>query len=255
MFAEQRHQAIIRKLQDEQAVKASELMDIFGVSFETIRRDLELLEKRGHLHRVHGGAILSKLDYSNEIPLPLRESAYVEEKMELARVAVRYVAEGMSVALDAGTTNNHLAKALKEQVSKLTVITNSLAIAHELTDMPDYRIILTGGIIHNKEQSVIGDLAEQFAARFHADLFFMSISGATLPEGITDYGMGEVQVKKILHANAKRTIALADSSKFGAVSLLRVCGCGEVERFVTDSGIHRETVSRFREQGVEIVFE
>jgi DeoR family transcriptional regulator, fructose operon transcriptional repressor len=255
MFAQQRHQAIIQKINNEKAIKASELMELFGVSFETIRRDLELLEKGGHLRRVHGGAILSKLDYTKEIPLNLRESVYVEEKREVSRIAARYVTEGMSVAMDASTTNHQLAKILKEHVERLTVITNSLTIAQELTDMPGYRIILTGGMIHNEEQSVIGELAEQFAGLFHADLFFMSISGAALREGITDYGVGEVQVKKIMHRNAKRTIALADSSKFGAVSLLKVCECGDVERFVTDSGIDPDTVAAFREHGVEIVSE
>lgn len=253
MFAQQRHQAILEKIQEEKAIKASDLMELFGVSFETVRRDLELLEKAGRLRRVHGGAVLTQLDYTKELPLNMREGAYVEEKREVARLAARYVKEGMSIAMDASTTNHQLARLLKGQISRLTVITNSLAIAQELTDMPGYRIILPGGVLHNEEQSIIGELAEQFTAMFHADLFFMSISGATLDEGITDYGIGEVQVKKVMLKNAKRTIALADSSKFGAVSLLKVCGADEVECLITDSGVDPEFVEAFRQRGIEVI--
>ncbi|MNC65845.1 Glucitol operon repressor [compost metagenome] len=81
----------------------------------------------------------------------------------------------------------------------------------------------------------------------------MSISGATLEEGITDYGIGEVQVKKVMQKNAKRTIALADSSKLGAVSLLKVCGAEEVECFITDSAVDPEFVEAFRQRGIEII--
>lgn len=253
MFAQQRHQIIIEKLRDEKAVKATELMELFGVSFETVRRDLELLEKGGHLRRVHGGAVLSKLDHTKEIPFNQREAAYVEEKRELARIAAGYVKEGMSIAMDTSTTNHHLARLLKSRLTRLTVVTNSLVIAQELTDMPGCRIMLAGGVIHNEEQSVIGELAEQFASMFHTDLFFMSVSGVALEEGITDYGLGEVQVKKIMLRNAKRTIALADSSKFGAVSLLKVCQVQDVERIITDSGIDPEIIETFRSEGIEII--
>ncbi|WP_338042507.1 DeoR/GlpR family DNA-binding transcription regulator [Paenibacillus ginsengarvi] len=252
---QQRHQAIMQKLNKEQSIKASELIELFGVSFETVRRDLEFLENEGLLQRVHGGAILKQLDYSQEIPLTVRETAYRTEKVELAAVACRYVSEGQSIALDVSTTNNEFAAVLAKKFERLTVITNSLPIASMLSPMPHYTVVLIGGVIRSSEQSIIGDLAEQFAARFHPDLFFMSMSGVTLAEGITDYGIGEIGVKKTLLRNAKRTIALADSSKFDRVSLTKICGCAEVERFVTDSGIDRELVERYRQNGVEIVYE
>ncbi|WP_342774690.1 DeoR/GlpR family DNA-binding transcription regulator [Paenibacillus dokdonensis] len=255
LFAEQRHQIIIHKLNQDKSIRASELMEQFGVSFETIRRDLEYLESEGYLRRVHGGAILKEPDYSQEIPLPIRESIYLEEKKELAQIAVRYVTEGMSIALDPSTTNTQIAKALKAKFDQLTVITNSLPIVNELITMPGYTLIMTGGVIRQDEQSIIGDLAEEFTSRFHADIFFMSMSGVTLESGITDNGVGEVQVKKIMHANAKRSIALADSSKFGQNSFIKVCGATEVERFVTDSNIDRNIVDKFSKSGIEIVYE
>lgn len=255
MFVQQRHELIINKLNKDKSIRASELMESFGVSFETIRRDLEFLESEGYLRRVHGGAILKEPDYSKEIPLPIRESIYVEEKTELAGIATRYVTEGMSIALDVSTTNLQIVKALKAKFDRLTIITNSLPIVNELVSMPRYTLIMIGGVIRHEEQSIIGDLAEEFASRFHADLFFMSMSGVTLEEGITDNAIGEVQVKKIMHANAKSTIVLTDSSKFDQVSLLKVCSCTEVERFVTDSKIDRRIVDKYKASGIEIVYE
>lgn len=255
MFVQQRHQLIIQKINTDKSIRASELMEAFGVSFETIRRDLEHLENAGYLQRVHGGAILKELDYSTEIPLPIRESIYLMEKTELSQLAVRYVTEGMSIALDVSTTNTQIAKALKSKFDKLTIITNSLPIVNELINKPGYTLVMIGGVIRQEEQSIIGDLAEEFTSRFHADLFFMSMSGVTLEDGITDNAIGEVQVKKIMQAKAKRTIALADSSKFDQVSLLKVCGCGEVERFVTDSKIDLDLVAKYKRSGIEIVYE
>lgn len=254
MFAQQRHQLIIQKINSDKSIRASELMELFGVSFETIRRDLEHLENLGLLQRVHGGAILKEPDYSREIPLPIRESIYLTEKTELSQLAIRYVKEGMSIALDVSTTNTQIAKMLKTKFERLTIITNSLPIVNELIDVPGFTLIMIGGIIRQAEQSIIGDLAEEFASRFHADLFFMSMSGVTLDEGITDNAIGEVQVKKIMQANAKSTIALADSSKFDQVSLLKVCGCADVERFVTDSKIGLDLVDKYKRSGIEIVY-
>lgn len=253
MFVEQRHQLIIKKLNSHKSIRASELIEEFGVSFETIRRDLEYLEGEGYLRRVHGGAILKEPDYRREIPLPIRDSIYLEEKMQLSQIATRYVTEGMSIALDVSTTNTHIAKALKTKFNRLTIITNSLPIMNELIDMPGYTLIMIGGIIRQEEQSIIGDLAEEFASRFHADIFFMSMSGVTLEDGITDTAIGEVQVKKIMHANAKCTIALTDSSKIDQVSLIKVCSCTEVERFVTDSNVDRQIVEKYKQNGIEIV--
>jgi DeoR/GlpR family transcriptional regulator of sugar metabolism len=246
---------IMQKLNIDKSLKVAQLMELFGVSIETIRRDLEYLEKEGLLKRVHGGAIINEFDYKIELPLPLREMNFIDEKTELAEFATRYVAEGQSICIDGSTTNNQFAKALKRKVERLTVLTNSLQIINELVDMPHYTIIVPGGVIHNQERCILGDTTEAFVSQFHVDIFFMSISGVTLTEGITDYGVGEVQLKKTMRQNARSTIVLADSSKFEAVSLIKVCGYEEVDRFITDSKISSEIVNLYRHNGIEIIHE
>lgn len=253
LFAEQRHQTILQKLNREQSVKTAELIKLFGVSVETIRRDLDYLERMGCLKRVHGGAIPAEIDYTRELPFTVRETQFADRKRELAETAVRYVEEGQSIALEIGTTNTAFARALKKRVERLTVLTNSLPIANELVSMPNYTIIFAGGVIRNQEQCVVGELAETFVEQFHVDTFFMNMSGLTPEQGVTDYGIGEVQLKKKLMKIAKQTIVLADSSKFGAVSLLKVCDYAEVDLFITDSKIDPGIVEAYRQHGIEIV--
>ncbi|WP_449354741.1 DeoR/GlpR family DNA-binding transcription regulator [Virgibacillus natechei] len=252
MFAKERHKEIVKMVRKDKSVKVSHLMKCFHVSFETIRRDLEFLEKQGFLTRVHGGAVLEEVN-SRELSFTVRESKFLKEKQEIANKATNYVLEGQSIAMDVSTTNTEFAKALKKQFKRLTVLTNSMTIANELSEMPDYTIIFAGGILRNQELCTVGDFTEDFITQFHIDTFFMSISGISLTKGLTDYGAGELQVKKKMMEIAQDKIVLADSSKFDIVSLLNVCPFDQVNRIITDSNIGENILEKYRNIGVEIV--
>lgn len=251
MFAKERHREIVKMVRRDKSVKVSHLMKCFRVSFETIRRDLEFLEKQGFLTRVHGGAVLEEVN-SRELSFTVRESKYLKEKEEIAHKATEYVIEGQSIAVDVSTTNTEFAKALKKKFTRLTVLTNSMVIANELSEMPDYTIIFAGGILRNQELCTVGDFTEEFITQFHIDTFFMSISGVSLSKGLTDYGAGELQVKKKMMEIAQHRIVLADSSKFDIVSLLNVCPFSQISRIITDSKISDNVLDKYRDAGVEI---
>ncbi|WP_026883687.1 DeoR/GlpR family DNA-binding transcription regulator [Clostridium akagii] len=244
MLAQERQETIIEIINKERAVKVSNLLKIFNVSIETVRRDLEILEKEGRLKRVYGGAVLEKIDGS-ELTGTDRKTKCIDEKRELAGFATRYVREGQSIALDISTTNLEFARVFKKTVKRLTVLTNSLEIAAELSDMDKYTIILIGGVMRNDELCIVGDLAEEFISKFHIDTAFMSMSGISLNCGLTDYGMGEVQVKKKMMEVAKQTIILADSSKFDVVSLLNVCSLDKVDMIITDSKLNSCIIEKY----------
>ncbi|WP_256761973.1 DeoR/GlpR family DNA-binding transcription regulator [Cohnella sp. WQ 127256] len=255
MLAHVRHDAIIQKLNTEKSVKVSELMELFKVSFETIRRDLEYLEKEGHLQRVHGGAkLIESYDNNQELSFTVRELKYRDEKRELAMLATEWVSNGQSLILDVSTTNTTFAQVLKEKFDQLTILTNSFPIANELMEKPGFTVIFIGGVVRNQERCTIGDFAESFILQFNADLFFMSVSGISIEQGITDYGIGEVLLKKKMMGCAKETIVLADSSKFEVVSLLNVCPNEKVSRFVTDSRISSDIVKQYRDQGISLYY-
>ncbi|HLR69586.1 MAG TPA: DeoR/GlpR family DNA-binding transcription regulator [Virgibacillus sp.] len=251
LLAKERQEYIMKKIRRDKSIKAMELIKHFQVSFETIRRDLLHLENQGLLTRVHGGAILEEVN-SRELPFTVRESKYLKEKEEIADKATEYVIEGQSIAMDVSTTNTEFAKALKRKFSRLTILTNSMIIAHQLAEMPHYTIIFAGGILRNQELCTVGDFTENFITQFHVDTFFMSISGISLNKGLTDYGAGELQVKKKLMEIVQHKIVLADNSKFDVVSLLNVCSIYDVNRIITDSNIQEDTVQKYKEAGVKI---
>lgn len=239
-------------LERNKSLKVSSATKLFGVSTETVRRDLEYLEKEGYLRRVRGGAVLDDVN-STEVNFTLRETKNIEEKREIAEIATAFVSEGQSIALDVSTTNTEFARALKKKYQRLTVITNSLIIATELAEMPHYTIILPGGVMRNEELCMVGHMAEDFFKGFHIDTFFMSISGISLTEGLTDYGIGEYQVKMRMLESSRNCIVLADSSKFDVASLLKVCDFDRIDRIVSDSKLPSKVLQKYEKEGIEII--
>lgn len=252
MFAKERHEEINKMIQQNKSVRVANLMKHFNVSIETIRRDLEYMEKQGLLTRVHGGAVLEEVN-SRELSFIARESKHLKEKQEIAKKAAEFVMEGQSIAMDVSTTNTEFAKELKKRFNRLTVLTNSMTIARELSDMQDYTIIFAGGIMRNSELCTVGEFTEKFISQFHIDTFFMSISGISFTKGLTDYGAGELQVKKKMIEIAQHRIVLADSSKFDIVSLLNVCPFSHINRIITDSKINENVLAKYKENGIEVL--
>ncbi|MDP4145810.1 MAG: DeoR/GlpR family DNA-binding transcription regulator [Bacillota bacterium] len=252
MLVQERHLKILDLLEKEKSVKVSYLMKLFNISIETVRRDLEYLEKEGYLKRVYGGAVLEKVGI-NEVNFTVRETEHINEKAEISEIAARYVSEGQAIAFDVSTTNTEVAKAIKKKIRKLTVITNSIAIAEELSDMQEYTIILAGGVIKKEERCIVGAMAEEFIQQFHIDIAFASCSGISISAGITDYGIGEVGIKKAMMKCAQETIVVADSTKFGVVSLLNVCSFDKVNMIITDSNLNSKVKEKYMNLGVEII--
>ncbi|MBC2579462.1 DeoR/GlpR family DNA-binding transcription regulator [Clostridium sp. DJ247] len=252
MLVQERHNKIIELLEKEKSVKVSRLVKLFNISIETVRRDLEYLEKEGYLKRVYGGAVLEKVG-ANEVNFAIRETKNMEEKIEIGEIAARYVAEGQAIALDVSTTNTEVAKAIKRKVRKLSVITNSIAIAEELSDMEEYTIILAGGTLKKDEKCIIGSMAEKFIEQFHIDITFASCSGISITAGITDYGIGEIEIKKKMMQCSQQTIVVADSTKFGVVSLLNVCNFDKINMIITDSKLNTKVKDKYLNLGVEII--
>ncbi|QEK13068.1 DeoR/GlpR transcriptional regulator [Crassaminicella thermophila] len=254
MLAEKRKDRILQILEEDGSVKVSKLTKLFDVSIETIRRDLETLEKEGLLKRVYGGAVLKK-NKVHQLNYVKREKEFADEKKEIAKIAIRYIEEGQSIALNNGTTNIEIARELKKNFKELTVITNSLMIASELADVDSFTIILTGGILNNKEYAFYGDLSENVLSDFIVDKAFISVGGVSLTRGITDYLPGEVQIEKKLIEISQEVIILADSSKIDSVSLIKVTDIHEANLVITDSKLDDKILNKYLKNGIEIVKE
>ena len=153
MLALERRNLILEKLQAEKKVVVSELSQLYGVSEETIRRDLDKLEKEGLATKSYGGAVI-KEDVSIDLPFNIRKNQNVSGKQKMAEITASLVQEGDHIFLDASTTAVFVAKALKEK-ERLTVITNSMEILLELSDVSGWNIISTGGVMKEGYLSLI----------------------------------------------------------------------------------------------------
>lgn len=252
MLAEDRYRKIKELLKKDGSVRVTVLTELFGVSTETVRRDLEYLEKEGVLRRVHGGAIQDIID-THEFRFQDRTRLYQKNKLEIAELACRFVEEESSVALDVSTTNLEIARLLKQRFHRLTILTNSLDIASELTDAENFTVILTGGILHHSERSLVGDTCNSHIRQYHVNTCFISASGISLNSGITDVGFGEVGAKKQMIDIAQKVIVVCNHSRFDIVSLLKVCDLMRIDCILTDSGLSREVMERYTEAGVNVL--
>ncbi|MBC7240995.1 MAG: DeoR/GlpR transcriptional regulator [Anaerolineae bacterium] len=232
-----------------------EICQLFSVSEMTARRDLNELDRRGLLRRIHGGAV-ANLGRSYEPPFPMRAAKNQEVKVAIGRKAAELIYDGDSIALDVGTTTLEIVRWLKGK-RNLTIITNCLPIANRVVDVlsleADARLIITGGIVRPRELSMIGALPERVYQEFHVDKAFIGIAGISLDDGLTEYNMEDAQIKKNLLHSAREKIVVADSSKFGVTTFVSVAPLTAVDKIVTDAGASPEMIEQIREMGVEVV--
>ncbi len=251
MLSQERHQAILRLLKNQNSVAVAELVELFGVSEMTVRRDLDALERQGLLHRVHGGAIGVR-GRSYEPPFLNRSMARAEEKERIGRLAASLVQEGDSVALDVGTTTLEIAKQLRDR-RNLTIVTPSFRIAGLLAEQPHNRIILTGGILRSGELSLVGRLAEDAFRHFYVDKLFLGVGRINLDEGLTEYNLEDAQVKQAMLRSAKEVIVVADASKFGRVAFAAVASLDQVDRIITDASLDTAFVEALQAKEIEVL--
>lgn len=251
MIPVERQQAILDLLDKKQSVQVNDLVALFAVSEMTIRRDLDILERKGLLRRVHGGAV-SNRGRSYEPPFMLRSSANVEAKQRIGRAAAQLVKNGDSLMLDVGTTTLEVARNLKDH-QDLSVITPSFHIAATLVEHPDIRLILTGGILRRGELSLVGHLAERAIQDFYVDKLFMGVGGVDFKAGFTEFNLEDTLVKQAMLRQAKDITVVVDSSKFGHVALNAIAPLQAADRIITDTGIPAEIGEEIEALGIDLI--
>ncbi len=253
MIAQERYKYILDSLQSQHTVRATKLASALGVSSETIRRDLEYLEKENQLIRVYGGASILQYD-TRQVPYDYRLSANLDEKSSLAQTALRYVSEGTSIILDHSTTSSVFARELKKHFSNLTVVTNSLEILNVFSDIPSYNIIFLGGTFDSFERGCFGEQAKQTIRQLNIDTAFISFGGISLNEGCTETFFSGAEILKEYIRAAQQKIALIDSSKFEHVTLVKVCNISDIDVVITDSSIKPAILNKYK-AFVDIVYD
>ncbi|MFD2114899.1 DeoR/GlpR family DNA-binding transcription regulator [Paenibacillus yanchengensis] len=253
MLQEERYKKILEILKLNDSVKVTELVQVLNVSIDTVRRDLENMESKRMLKRVHGGAILAE-DHGDRNAFTYRDSKNKEKKEQLATLACTYVTEGQAIALNAGTTNLEVAKKLVEQFERLTIITNGLRIIDILSSKPNFTIIVPGGLLDHEEFALYGKKCEEEIRGYNIDQAFISINAISIDKGLTDFRMHEIDVMLAMMNSARQVNIVADSSKFEKVSYMNVCPLSDVTRIISDSSLNEDVVKLYRNAGVSLKY-
>jgi DeoR/GlpR family transcriptional regulator of sugar metabolism len=248
MDAEQRLSVLVRQLQAEGRVEVARAARQHGTAEMTIRRDLEMLVRRGVARRVRGGAV-SLLARGDEVPYWMRELDAGPAKARIGRAVAELLRDGEAIGLDSGTTAVHIAQALGDR--RLTVLSVSLPVAGALSAHSSLRLILAGGELRPGELSVTGASAVAAIAAMRFDTAVLTPCGVAGGR-LTAYDLGDAAIKRALHQSARRLIVAADSSKFGHDGMAVVCEVAAADVVVTDSDVPDELVAELRAAGVEV---
>jgi len=232
LLAIERQNKILANLQVNQTALVSDLSKEYSVTEETIRRDLEKLEKRGLIKKTYGGAVFGH-DVSLDVPFKNRESGSQEDNMYIARLAAAQIKDGETLMMDSSAASISTAKLLKQRID-LTIITNSVEILMNFAFIKRIKVISTGGLLQKNDFALAGAAAEQVLKSFHVDKAIISCAGLHRDYGLTDADEQEAHIKHIMAKSAKHIIALVTSNKFDNVSFVNFLDVVQLHTLITN---------------------
>jgi DeoR family fructose operon transcriptional repressor len=247
-FADERYTEVLRLLDEAGRVESASLTNRFGISAESVRKDLALLETRGLLRRVHGGAI--PREPSRAEPHVAERGERMAEKSAIATRALGFVPEGASLLLDAGTTTLRLAEILPTN-AELVVYTNAMPIAAAL-HRRGIDVVTLGGRVRTPTMAGVGGLTAQALAAINVDVAFLGTNALSFDRGLTTPDPEEAAVKQQMLTAARQRVFLVDSGKFGHESLARHATLADVDVLITDAASSEEHRTRLRAAGVAV---
>lgn len=246
-----RREEIMQSLKKHGRLTIADIVRQFGCSEATVRRDLEQLERQGTIIRTIGGVMFNGFAPSREASFEEKKNISWLEKERIAETAVGLIEEGDIIGLSGGTTTYLIAKALKH-LQGITVVTNAVNIAMELSDVDDIQVVVTGGILRNKSFELCGPLAAAMIQSLHINKMFLGIDGITQAHGITTYSDMEAQIAQALIARSNRVYAVFDETKIGRASLVSIAGLDVLDGCITNASPSNPFMAQLRNSGVEL---
>ena len=231
-------------------VNVDALAQQFGVTPQTIRKDINELCDRGLLQRVHGGAVVttSVTNFGYEARRRLAQ----DEKRKIGRAAAELIPDDCSILINIGTTTEQVAMALRAK-RNLMVITNNIHVINILTGHPQIELVISGGVVRQADGGIVGEAAVDFIRQFKVDYAIIGTSGIDEDGSLLDYDYREVKVAKAIMENARQTILVADSMKLERSAPVRIAHLSDLDHFVTDRPLPPALASMCSEAGVELI--
>ena len=248
MLAVERQKNILQTIHKDGFVKVNTMSIKYNVSEETIRRDLQKLESKGHLYRTYGGAYLTQV-VNPDIPVDFREEVLIENKTNIAKICIELIEEGDTIMLDSSTTALHIANNL-QSFHRLTVVTNSVKIVTALANHEHIRVLCSGGTLRSRSMSFIGEEGRAFYDNFYADKAFISCTSVDQNHGLTDTNEMEALIRKKMLSRASRKILIADITKFNSTAFAVIAPLDTVDTIVSDREVDKDFQQRLEELGI-----
>ncbi|MBA1353939.1 DeoR/GlpR family DNA-binding transcription regulator [Staphylococcus cohnii] len=239
MYADERREHIYTYIKSHKRATVKQLSDYLSVTEATVRSDLRLLESENKVTRTHGGAkvndtMTSKLNFSYRLTQKHRE------KHKISEFALNKIEPQQCILIDASSTTYELAKLISETTMELTIITNGLENAVLLKENPNLTVLVVGGFVSQDSNAITGNIDSQILEMYHIDYFFLSANGFTLENGLTDFSLPEVQLKKQMVQESEKVIALIDHSKFDISSTLSFAKITDISEVITDEAPNKK---------------
>lgn len=265
MLEREREETILRVLRTDRFGSVHDFVRLTNASEATIRRDLMRMSEKGHVRRVRGGAELPEgsippedpagqsqnlVPTTHVQPFNARLGVQAEQKRQIAKAASELCGPGETVFIDGGSTTFFMANYLREK--RLTVVTNSFAVAEEMRVCSSCRVVLAGGALDPRSLLIQDPTGRDFYADYSADWLFMSVDGIT-EYGLTNSHMSVIQHERQMISHSRRIVVLADSSKFRHSGHMRLCGFEAIDTLVSDHFLGEDHRAMVREQGVELI--
>jgi len=243
-------------LQSTGLVSTEGVCEALQTSIATVRRDLKELEDRSLLRRTRGGAVtMGPLFYEpfrHDSSFQERVGSFADEKRRIARAAARLVNEGDTVALSGGTTTNEVVRSLMT-LQGITVITNTVNVAMELSACKNIEVIVTGGVLRGNWFTLVGPLANIAAGMVYADIMFLGVDGISAEMGLSCENPLEAEYLRLMAQHAKRKVVVTDHSKIGVQSRWMLCPTKEVDSLITDADATDAAIAPFESLDIEVV--
>lgn len=247
---EDRREHILTLLNQRDRATVGELRSLLGVSEVTVRKDLDALEGQGLVTRVHGGAVSSGRARL-ELSFAAREQIRLEEKRRIAQAAAELIHPGQSIFLDASSTAFQIARLIKDKAD-ITVVTNSLYTALELSFCDSITVVVVGGTVRRRSSSLVGALSHDLLQRIRVDIGFFGARGMTVQDGLTESDIEEALLKQRMVRASACVVGVVDSSKVGLVHLSVFALPAELDCLITDADAPADLVEALRAQQVDV---
>src|SRR5215475_12556518 len=251
-----RSEQILQELLRNSEVAVDKLAEQLKVSEATIRRDLSELERQGLLLRSHGGAVpvapMLYEPFRHVSSFQEQEERCAAEKRRIGLLAANLIADGEVIAIGAGTTTTQVARSIRHRKG-ITVLTNALNVAMELSHMPDIKVCMTGGFLSGDWFALVGDVAQRNASEMFVDKAFIGVDGIHGELGLTTNYPDQAAIHRVMLQLARQRIIVADHRKIGVIGTALIWPVPDIDILITDQATNEEAIAPFASINIKVL--